>query len=174
MILCDFQVKYYSASSGGTLLLTEDFSNVEIGQYNGAFTLSLGSDETPTAGTYAACDGGTCDSLQEVVNAVSNLYIELGFAPAGAGSFTEIFSRMPIQASAYALKAKYAEKASTAFQFDTAADSSGYTSPSVGMVYYNTADSELKVYNGSTWESLGGGTGTSLFTDGEYLHTLQL
>ncbi len=161
---CDFQVKYYSASSGGTLLLTEVFTNVEIGQYNGAFTLSLGSDGSPTAGTYASCEGGTCDNLQEVVNAVSDLYVELGFAPGGAGSYTETFSRMPIQASAYALKAKYAEKASTAFQFDTAANSSGYASPSEGMVYYDTTDDELKVYDGSTWGSLGGGSG-SLFTD---------
>ena len=162
---CDFRVRYYTASSGGTLLLTEVFSNIEIGQYNGAFTLSLGSDGAPTAGTYAACKGGTCDNLQEVVNAVSDLYVELGFAPGGAGSYTETFSRMPIQASAYALKAKYAEKASTAFQFDTAANASGYATPSEGMVYYDTTDDELKVYDGSVWGSLGGGTG-SLFTDG--------
>ena len=154
---CDFQVQYFGASSGGTALLTEDFANVEIGQYNGAFTLSLGSDSTPTAGTYS--------TLEEMVNAVSDLYIELSFAPGGSGSFTETFSRMPIQASAYALRAKYASGANTAFQFDTAADDSGYTSPSEGMVYYDTTDNELKVYDGSTWGSLGGGTG-SLFTDG--------
>ena len=165
---CDFQVRYYSAASAGTLLMTENFSNVEIGQYNGAFTLSLGSDASPIAGTYAGCTGGTCDNLQEVVNAVSDLYIQVGFSPAGDGNITETFSRMPIQASAYALKAKYASGADTAFQFDTASDNSGYTNPSTGMVYYDTTDGELKVYDGSAWNGIGSGSSGSgsLFTDG--------
>mgnify|MGYP007131780238 FL=1 len=49
---CDFQVKYYDASSGGNLLLTETFSNVEIGEYNGGFNLSLGADRSCTFGVY--------------------------------------------------------------------------------------------------------------------------
>ena len=164
---CDFEVKYYTAASSGTLLYTEDFANVEIGQYNGAFTLSLGSSSSHTSGTYAGCKGGTCDNLQEVVNATTSLYVELSFSPAGTSSFTETFSRLPIQASAYALKAKYAEAASSAFQFDTAANSSGYSTPSAGMVYYDTTDKALKVYDGSAWSSIGSGSSTgSLFTDG--------
>ncbi|MBU1119768.1 hypothetical protein KKA50_01040, partial [Patescibacteria group bacterium] len=155
---CDFEVKYYSAASGGTLLLTEDYQNTEIGQYNGAFTLSLGSDGTPTAGSYATFDA--------MIKGVTDLYVQLGFSPAGDASYTETFSRMPIQASAYAIKAKYASGANTAFQFDNAANSSGYTAPSAGMVYYDTTDSELKVYDGSVWGSLGGGGTSSLFTDG--------
>ncbi len=154
---CDFRARYYSASSGGTLFLTEAFSNAEIGQYNGAFTLSLGSDGSPTAGSYATFDA--------MIKGVSDLYVELGFAPGGAGSYTETFSRMPIQASAYAIKAKYATGANTAFQFDTAANSSGYTSPAEGMVYYDTGDDELKVYDGAAWGGLGGGIVGSLFTD---------
>ncbi len=154
---CDFEVKYYSASSGGTLLLTEHYQNTEIGQYNGAFNLSLGSDGSPTAGSYATFDA--------MIKGVTDLYVQLGFSPAGNASYTETFSRMPIQASAYAIKAKYASGANTAFQFDSAANSSGYTSPVAGMVYYDTTDNALKVYNGSTWGGLGSGTG-SLFTDG--------
>jgi len=154
---CDFEVKYYSALSGGTLLLTETYQNTEIGQYNGAFNLSLGSDGSPTAGSYATFDA--------MIKGVTDLYVQLGFAPGGAGSYTETFSRMPIQASAYAIKAKYASGANTAFQFDSAANSSGYTSPVAGMVYYDTGDAALKVYNGSSWGGLGSGTG-SLFTDG--------
>jgi len=154
---CDFEVKYYSASSGGTLLLTEDYQNTEIGQYNGAFNLSLGSDGTPTAGSYATFDA--------MIKGVTDLYVQLGFSPAGNATYSETFSRMPMQASAYAIKAKYASGANTAFQFDSAANSSGYTSPVAGMVYYDTTDAALKVYNGSTWGGLGSGSG-SLFTDG--------
>jgi predicted GH43/DUF377 family glycosyl hydrolase len=155
---CDFQVRYYSASTGGTLLLTEAYANVEIGQYNGAFTLALGSDGSPTAGSYASFDA--------MVKGVTDLYVQLGFSPAGNATYSETFSRMPIQASAYALKAKYASGANTAFRFDNAANSSGYTSPAAGMVYYDTTDGALKVYNGSTWGALGGGGTGSLFTDG--------
>ncbi len=154
---CDFEIKYYSAASGGTLLLTEDYQNTEIGQYNGAFNLSLGSDGSPTAGSYATFDA--------MIKGVTDLYVQLGFSPAGNATYSETFSRMPIQASAYAIKAKYASGANTAFQFDSAANSSGYTSPVAGMVYYDTTDAALKVYNGSTWGGLGSGTG-SLFTDG--------
>ena len=37
---CDFRAQYYDASSGGTLLATEVFSDVEIGDFDGVF-LSL-------------------------------------------------------------------------------------------------------------------------------------
>jgi hypothetical protein len=155
---CDFRVRYYSASSGGTLFLTEEFSNEEIGQYNGAFNLSLGSDGTPTAGSYS--------SLDALIEAEDEVYVEIGFDPTGANSYTEVFTRMPLQATAYAIRAKYASNASTAFQFDTAANSSGYASPSAGMVYFDTTDTTLKVYDGATWVDIGSGSGgSSLWTD---------
>ena len=165
---CDFRVRYYSASSGGTLFLTEEFSNQEIGQYNGAFNLSLGSDPSPTAGSYS--------SLDALIAAEDTVYVEMGFDPAGGNSYTETFTRMPLQATAFAMRSKYASHASTAFQFDTAADSSGYSSPSAGMVYFDTTDTALKVYDGASWVEIGsGGTGSSLWTQGSgfaYLTTL--
>ena len=155
---CDFQVRYYNASSGGDLLLTEEYSNVEIGEYNGAFNLSLGSDGSPTSGTYS--------SLDAAIAGEDDMYVELRFAPGGAGSFTETFSRMPVQADAYAIRSKYASESDTAFQFDSASDDSGYTA-SAGMVYYDNDESVLKMYNGSSWVDLTTGSGgSSLFTDG--------
>ncbi|MGI6475881.1 MAG: tail fiber domain-containing protein [Candidatus Dojkabacteria bacterium] len=102
---CDFRVRYYDASSGGTLLLTETFSDKEIGQYNGAFNLSLGSDLSPTTGKYA--------SLSSLIDGEDEVYIEIGFAPGGNNSYTETFTRMPLQASPYAIRSKYASEASS-------------------------------------------------------------
>lgn len=154
---CDFRVRYYSASSGGTLFLTEVFSNKEIGQYNGAFNLSLGSDVSPTAGSYT--------SLDEMIMAEDEIYVEISFDPAGGGSYTEVFTRMPLQATAFAMRSKYASEASTAFKFQNAADASGYSTPSAGMVYFDTTDTTLKVYDGASWVDIGSGTGSSLWTD---------
>ncbi len=154
---CDFRVRYYSASSGGTLFLTEVFSNKEIGQYNGAFNLSLGSDVSPTAGSYT--------SLDEMIMAEDEIYVEISFDPAGGGSYTEVFTRMALQATAFAMRSKYASEASTAFKFQNAADASGYSTPSAGMVYFDTTDTTLKVYDGASWVDIGSGTGSSLWTD---------
>jgi hypothetical protein len=103
---CDFRIRYYNASSGGTLLLTEEFSNIEIGQYMGVFNLGLGSDPSPTAGTYS--------SLIELIQGEGDVYVEVGFDPAGGNSYTEVFTRMPLQATAYAIRARYADNASGA------------------------------------------------------------
>lgn len=147
---CDFQVKYYSVSTGGTLYLTETFTNKEIGDYGGIFNLSLGSGSV-TAGTYS--------SLDQMINGSNSIYVEILFAPGGAGSYTETFTRMPLQASPFAIRSKYAEMAKGAFKFENAANSTGYTG-SEGMVYYDTTDSELKLYTGSSWVSLATGTGS--------------
>jgi len=154
---CDFRIRYYDALTSGTLLLTETFSNTEIGAYNGAFDLSLGST-TPTAGSYATFDA--------MIKGEDAIYVELGFDPAGGGSFTETFTRMPLGASAFAIRAKYAAQASSAFQFDTAADGTGYSTPSEGMVFYDSDDDVLMVYDGASWVEVGGGGTGSLFTDG--------
>ena len=153
---CDFRIRYYDASTAGTLLLTETFSNTEIGAYNGAFDLSLGST-TPTAGKHATFDA--------MIKGEDTIYVELGFDPAGGGSFTETFTRMPLGASAFAIRAKYATQASTAFQLDLATNGTGY-SASEGMIFYDSDDNALMVYNGSSWEEVGGGGTGSLFTDG--------
>ena len=155
---CDFRVRYYSSSTGGTLYLTETFQNIEIGQYNGGFNISLGSGAT-TAGTYS--------NLSGMVKGEDTIYMEISFSPAGDETYTEIFGRMPLQSSAYAIKSKYSSGASSAFQFAQSSDPSGYTNPVAGMVYFDTTTNTLKIYNGSSWEKISSGAaGTSLWSDG--------
>jgi len=155
---CDFRVRYYSSATGGTLYLTETFQNIEIGQYNGGFNISLGSGTT-TAGTYS--------NLSGMVKGEDVIYMEISFSPAGDGTYTETFGRMPLQSSAYAIKSKYSSGASSAFQFAQSSDPSGYTNPVAGMVYFDTTTNTLKIYNGSSWEKISSGAaGTSLWSDG--------
>jgi len=103
---CDFRIRYYDASTAGNLLLTEQFSNIEIGQYLGVFNLSLGSDPAPVAGVYT--------SLSSLIQGESDVYVEVGFDPAGSSSYTEVFSRMPLEATGYAIRAKHADTATGA------------------------------------------------------------
>ncbi|MFA5622697.1 MAG: tail fiber domain-containing protein [Candidatus Dojkabacteria bacterium] len=155
---CDFQVKYYSASTSGTLYFTETYTDVEIGQYGGIFNLSLGAG-TPTTGAYS--------SLDAMIKAQDSVYVEILFSPAGTSSFTETFSRMPLQASAYAIRSEYAKMASGAFEFENAEDyastTRGLTTPaSNGMVYYDTTAGVLKLYSGGVWQNLATG-GSSIW-----------
>ncbi|MDX9739298.1 MAG: hypothetical protein RBT33_02985 [Candidatus Dojkabacteria bacterium] len=155
---CDFQVKYYSASTSGTLYFTETYTDVEIGQYGGIFNLSLGAG-TPTTGAYS--------SLDAMIKEQDSVYVEILFSPAGTSSFTETFSRMPLQASAYAIRSEYAKMASGAFEFENAADyastTRGLTTPaSNGMVYYDTTAGVLKLYSGGVWQNLATG-GSSIW-----------
>jgi len=154
---CDFQVKYYSASTSGTLYLTETFSDVEIGDYGGVFNLKLGSG---TVTTSAQCSDGTCNSIEEVFGEFKTIYLEIGFAPGGDGSFTETFTRTSLNASAFAMGA-----GSDSFSFYNTDDTGESSLNTVtGAVYYNTTDDELKVYNGSSWVSLATGS-SSLWTE---------
>jgi len=86
--------------------LTEEFSNIEVGDYNGVFNLALGADPSPTAGSYSA--------LEAMIQGEDDVYVEISFDPAGANSYTEVFTRMSLQAAAYAVRAKYADQATTA------------------------------------------------------------
>ena len=164
---CDFKALYYTASSGGTLLGTEEFANEEIGQYRGVFNLSLGT------GSWSA---GSESSFINVFKNNDTVYVEVNFAPNGS-TYTETFSRMSVGTSAYAIRAGTADRADIAneaddaFQFDSAADGSGYT-PTAGMVYYDSDENVLKLYNGSSWEDVASGSiSESLFTDsGDYTY----
>ena len=158
---CDFRVSYYTALTGGTLLLTEDFTNVEIGQFDGVFELSLGSG---TVTTTVQCRDGTCNSPSEVISEYGDLYIELQFAPDGS-TLTETFTRMPLEASPYAIFSKFAEGAHDAFKLSTSISNESLENPSVGMIYFDTGSSQLKVYNGAEWQELSAGTSSSLWTD---------
>ncbi|MDD2270605.1 MAG: hypothetical protein PHG60_03440, partial [Candidatus Dojkabacteria bacterium] len=164
---CDFQVRYYSASVSGTLYFTETFSDVEIGDYGGVFNLKLGSG-SPT--TTTQCADGVCNSVSEVFGEHKAIYMEIGFAPGGAGSFTEVFTRTPLNASAFAMGA-----GSNSFSFynkDNAGEAN--LTATAGAVYYNTTNNKLKVYNGTTWESIGGESlwaseNISSWTEGQFL-----
>ncbi len=151
---CDFQVKYYSASAAGTLYLTETFSDVEIGDYGGVFNLPLGTGSFTTT---SECDDGTCNTPDEVIKEFTTLYIEIGFAPGGAGSYTEVFTRTELNASPYAIRSEYAAgSVPDSFKFHNSTNSTGITT-TTGSVYYDSTDSELKLYDGSGWVSIGGG-----------------
>ena len=164
---CDFQVRYYSASVSGTLYFTETFSDVEIGDYGGVFNLKLGSG-SPT--TTTQCADGVCNSVSEVFGEHKAIYMEIGFAPGGAGSFTEVFTRTSLNASAFAMGA-----GSNSFSFykkDNAGEAN--LTATAGAVYYNTTNNKLKVYNGTTWESIGGESlwaseNISSWTEGQFL-----
>jgi hypothetical protein len=161
---CDFRVQYYTASSGGTLLLTETFLNLEIGDYGGIFNLSLGNG---TVTTTSVCRDGTCNNLVEVLSEYKDVYIEVSFAPLGAGSYTETFSRMALGASAYSISSKYADGAKDAFAFSSTLSAQTTSSPVAGMVYYDSNDAALKLYNGTSWVAVGTGSSSgSLWTQG--------
>ena len=150
---CDFQVKYYSALTGGLLFLTETFTNREIGQYGGVFELSLGS---------GLITEGTHSTLEGMVRAESSIFMEILFSPAGNSTFTETFTRMPMQSSAYSIRSKYSEMAKGAFKFENAPNPSGYTG-SDGMVYYDTTTGGLKLYSAGAWLDVSTGTVSSFW-----------
>jgi len=75
---------------------TEDFTNEEIGEFAGVFNLDLG------AGSWT---GGSESAFVDIFNNNDTVYIELKFAPDGS-TLTETFSRMPVRASAYAIRAR--------------------------------------------------------------------
>ncbi len=138
---CDFRVRYYDAATAGNLLLTEQFSNVEIGQYVGVFNVSLGSDPAPVAGVYT--------SLSGLIQGESDVYVEVGFDPSGLSTYTEVFSRMPLEASGYAIRAKYADTATGATEMSW----SGLKSPTENLSLQHSTYTTL--FNWAT------GTGTN-------------
>ncbi len=142
---CDFRVEYYTAASAGTLLGSEVFSNVEIGNFNGIFNLALGT------GSFTA---GSESSFRNIFINNTAVYMEVDFAPDGS-TFTETFlnsagNRMQVRASPYAISASAAAKQ---FQFDSLASAtgSGYSNVAAGQVYYDGTNDVLRVYNGSNW-----------------------
>ncbi|MDD3474796.1 MAG: hypothetical protein PHP08_02755, partial [Candidatus Dojkabacteria bacterium] len=149
---CNFQVKYYSASTSGTLYFTETFSGIEIGDYGGVFNLTLGSGSTTTT---SECDDGTCNTVYEVINDFNSIYIEISFDPAGGTSYGEVFTRTALNASAYAIKSTYSTysegSVDDAFQFY---DASSVSSSIEGSVYYDTDTDELMLRTASGWVAL--------------------
>ncbi|KUK77775.1 MAG: putative T4-like proximal tail fiber [candidate division WS6 bacterium 34_10] len=138
---CDFRIRYYDSSTAGNLLLTEQFSNIEIGQYLGVFNLSLGSDPAPVAGVYS--------SFSALIQGEDSVYVEVGFDPSGLNTYTEVFTRMPLQATGYAIRAKYADNATGATELPW----SGLKDPTADLTIEHTTRKTL--FNWAT------GTGTN-------------
>lgn len=142
---CDFRVEYYSAATGGTLLGTEVFSNVEIGEYNGIFNLALGT------GSFTA---GSESSFRNIFLNNTSTFVEIDFAPDGS-TYTETFlqgngDRMAVRAAPYAISSSGANKQ---FQFDVNNSDSGggYSNIGAGQVYYDGTNNVLRLYNGTDW-----------------------
>jgi len=92
---CDLRVSLYDAASSGTLLWQEEHLNVEVGEYNGVFNLLLNSVcaswpalGSPPAGCTASPTAAGIDW-----SSVGDVYVQVEFAPLGAASYTETFSR---------------------------------------------------------------------------------
>lgn len=122
---CDFQIVYFDAASGGNTLGTETFLNQEIGQRDGIFNLALGT------GSFTA---GTESNFLDVFLDNDTVYSELRFAPGGAGSYTEVFSRMAVRAAPYALRAQEADTLG-------GVDSSGFVQLAPGSVQADSTTS---------------------------------
>jgi len=110
---CDFRVEYYSATTSGDLLWQEDFLNVELGDNNGIFSLSLGTGANGT---------GDESSYKEVFKNNSDVYMQISFDTDGNGDFTdpEIFTvsggdRMQIRGVQYAITSEYLSSSNTQF-----------------------------------------------------------
>lgn len=101
---CDLRVGIYDASTGGTLLWEEDHTDVEIGDYNGVFTLSLNSICSDWAGGCAGAGSGI------TWGDGTDLYIQLNFDPNGNGDFAEgeIFTRKQFESVPFAYYADVA------------------------------------------------------------------
>lgn len=117
---CDFRISVYDAASGGTALWSEILTDVEIGEYNGIFNLSIGSycitgqggswtADGDAAGTRCAVGSGGVDWSSD-----ADYYIQIEFDDAntsGLNSFSspEVFStRSKITSVPYAMRSSSA------------------------------------------------------------------
>jgi hypothetical protein len=100
---CDFRVGYYSVNTGGSVLWREDFTNVELGDRGGIFSLPLGTGSN-TSGSEA--------SYKDAFVNNASVYMEVSFDTDGNGDFdsAEVFLlstgvRMQIRSVPYAISA---------------------------------------------------------------------
>ncbi|MCA9377288.1 hypothetical protein KC685_05230, partial [Candidatus Dojkabacteria bacterium] len=102
---CDFKVVYYDASTGGNTLGTEQFSNIEIGAYDGVFNLPLGAGDTWTAGTET--------TFLDIFINNSTVYAQVHFDKEGdaypGGAYSDAFGRMAVRAAPFAIRANSAD-----------------------------------------------------------------
>ena len=122
---CAFKIGYYSAASGGTLIYSETFTGVELGDFEGIFTLPLGTG-TRTAGTET-------DYTNIFVNN-DNVYLNIDFDSTGNATFvtpesftTDGTNRMQLRGSAFSIVASKLSATNEQFIKNQAGVQSGAT-----------------------------------------------
>ncbi len=112
---CDFRVGIYTASSGGIALWTEIHQNIELGDHNGIFNLSVGEIcNTSLGGSWDSDPGADPNNLCTTSGGgfnwdeYTNLYLQVEFDDDGNGDFSspETFSRKEVTSTAYAFRAE--------------------------------------------------------------------
>ncbi len=92
---------------------------------------------------------GVYSSFSALIQGEDSVYVEVGFDPSGLSTYTEVFSRMPLEATAYAVRAKYADMATGATEIPW----SGLKDPTADLTIEHTTRKTL--FNWAT------GTGTN-------------
>ncbi|KXK26642.1 MAG: hypothetical protein TR69_WS6001000649 [candidate division WS6 bacterium OLB20] len=100
---CDLRVSIYSDPVGGTLLWREPHENIELGDYEGVFSLSLNS----VCGNWES-PGGSCSGSGLSWGDDSSVYVEIEFDDDGNGDFSsaETFSRKQLTTVPFAYEAE--------------------------------------------------------------------
>lgn len=100
---CDLRISIYSDSVGGTLLWQETHEDVELGDYDGVFSLSLNS----ICNSWESPSGG-CSGSGLVWGADNTIYIQVEFDDDGNGDFSspETFTRKLLTTVPFAYEAQ--------------------------------------------------------------------
>ena len=112
---CDFKVSLYDSTTGGNLLWQETKQNIEIGDNDGIFNLTL-----DCAGTFSNCYQGSYTDT--IFSDGTDIYIQIEFDPDGDNDYAEgeTFSpRREMTAVPYAFHAKTADTATDAGTLDS-------------------------------------------------------
>ena len=123
---CDFQIRIWNhvtnndtTSGSGNLMFTQTFQDVEIGDSNGIFNLTINScgsaqsgnsEWGTTTGTCTSVDDSDADSDPGVNFDRDDLWVELGFASTDTsgslGTFSELFTRQVFRSVAMVYQAQ--------------------------------------------------------------------
>ncbi len=142
---CDFRVRVYDAATVGTLLFEEEHSNIEIGDYNGIFNLSINSVCNSRGSDWTT---GGCVSNGGVDFSDPSIYFEISFSPVGDANYTEVFTRKIVSQVPSAF---YAERSSGTSIVDGLTPDRTLISDNSGVLTVSPVTStELGYLDGST------------------------
>jgi len=141
---CDFRVSIYTDSTAGTLLWQEVHSNIELGDNDGIFNLSLNS----VCNNWTSCGGGSGISW----GSDSTIYIQVELDDDGNGDFSsaEVFTRKLLTSVPYAYYA------------DSAGSVNGITSDRFIQFYPDSAQNSGNTTNKLIWLNEDGTTTPNL------------